>query len=302
MAVINGGSFAKDLLPFVGKWFDQEGKDLDPIYPKIFKVEKVEGRIIDEPTSAYFGLPVRKAEGAAVTYDSATQRYNKRYTVVDYALGFIITRNMLDDGMALVTGERMARNLRRSMHKGKDQVCAQVLNRAFNSSFTGGDGKELCATDHPTLSADLANEPTAAADLTEAALEQGCIDVGNMKDERGLRLNIKPRKLVIPLDLKFEAHRLLATTGRVGVADNDTNAIKDMGILPEPTVVNPYLTDDDAWFMLTDAPDGLKLKDRREIDLTTDNDFDTENAKFKSVMRFDVGWSDPRGVYGSPGA
>lgn len=302
MAVISGGSFAKDLLPFVGKWFGDEHKDYDPLYPKIFEVVQAKARFHDEPMVPGFGLPVQKAEGASVTYDSTQQGYNKRYSIIDYALGFIITRNMLDDGLALVNGERFSKKLKQSMVKGRESVCAAVLNRAFNSSYTGGDGKELCATDHTSQAGDLKNEPTTASDLDENALEQAYIDIVNMKDDRGLRIKVMPKKLIVPADLAMEAERLLKSEHRVGVANNDINAVKSIGLIPEGYMMHPYLTDADAWFILTDQQDGLKFLNRRDIDLTTDNDFDTENAKFKSVMRFDVGWTDFRAIYGSPGA
>ena len=302
MAVISGGSFAKDLLPFVGKWFGDELKDYEPLYPKIFEVMQAKARFHDEPLIPGFGLPVQKAEGASVTYDSTKQGYNKRYSIIDYALGFIITRNMLDDGMALVSGERFSKHLKRSMIKGRESVCAAVLNRAFNSSYTGGDGKEMCATDHPTQAGNQQNEPTTASDLDENALEQAYIDIFNTKDDRGLRVHVEARKLIVPPDLAFEAERLLKSEHIVDSANNDINAVKSMNIIPEGFMVHPYLSDADAWFILTDAPDGLKYLNRRDIDLSTDNDFDTENAKFKSVMRFDVGWTDFRGIYGSPGA
>ena len=304
MAVISGGSFAKDLLPFIGKWFGDEYKDFEPLYVGMMDVEKAKSRFVDEPLVAGFGLPVQKDEGSAVSYDAAKQGYNKRYTMIGYALGFIITRDMLDDGLALVNGERFARHLKRSMMKGREVVAANVYNNAFDTaSFAdGGDGKALLTTDHPTQSADLRNELATAADLSEAALEQVYVDIINMKDDRGLRIHIRPRKLIIPPDLKFEADRLLKSALRPATADNDINVVKDMGLIPEGSMVNPYLSDTDAWFVRTDAPDGVKMKMRRDIDLSTENDFDTENAKFKSVMRFDVGWTDPRGLFGSPGA
>lgn len=188
------------------------------------------------------------------------------------------------------------------MMKGREQTATQVLNRGFNSTYTGGDGKELFATDHPTLGADLANEPTVATDLDEAAIEQAHTDISNFKDERGLRMDVRMMKLILPLDLTFDAHRLLASINRVETANNDINAIRDMSLFPDGIVISPYLTDADAWFVKTDVKDGLKFKMRNDITLSNDNDFDTDNAKFKAIMRHDVGWSDPRGAYGSPGA
>ena len=295
--VINTGSFAKDLLPFIGKWFGDEYKDYEPLYSRIFKVEDASSRFVEEPLVSGFDLPVQMGDGEAVSYDNSKQGYNKRYTMNKYGLGFIITREMLDDGLALMNGEKFSRMLRGSMEKGREVISHNVLNNAFDSNFTGGDGKELCAADHPTMAADLDN--LASTDLSETSVEQAWIDIGNFKDDRGLKIHVMPKKLVIPLDEKFNADRILNSPLRVATADNDKNAVKDV---IDEVCVSPYITDTNAWYIITDANDGLKYKNRQDITLSTDNDFDTDNAKFKAIMRFDVGWTDPRGVYGSAGA
>ena len=301
MGAISSGSFVRDLQPFIGKWFDQAGKELRPLYPRVFEVAKANSLSVFEPSAAYFGLPAVIGEGEPVSYDTAKQMYTKQYTMVDYGLGFVITRNMLDDGQALAKGEKLAKQLRMSMEKGREQTAFDVLNNAFDSGVTGADGKELCARDHPTLEGDVANEPSTDSDLTEASLEQAMIDIDAFTDYRGLKLNVDAKDLIIPTALQFDAHRILKSNERVGVADNDANALKDMGMVRD-IIVSKYLDDSDAWFLTTDAPDGLKFQNRKDIELTTDNEFDTRNAKFKAIMRFDVGWSNPLGVYGSKGA
>ena len=209
----------------------------------------------------------------------------------------------MEDDLYDVIGQRRAQDLARSMRQTKENVAANVYNRAFNSSFVGGDGKELCATDHPNVAGGTwQNELTTAADLSEAALEQACIDIMKWADDRGLKIQVRPRSLIIPPDLVFEAERILMSPYRVGTANNDVNAIYNMGKFPEGIKVNQYLTDTDAWFIRTDAPHGMKYFERRGDEFSMDNDFDTENAKFKATSRFSFGWSDPRGVYGSPGA
>lgn len=303
MAVIAGGSFSKDLLPFIGKWFGDTLKNYEPLYTQVHEVNMISSRTIEDNLLPGFGLPVEKSEGAAITYDSTQQGYRKRYEVIDYALGFIVTRNMLDDGLAISRGERFARKLKESMIKGRETVVATTLQNAFDTNFTGGDSVALCVTNHPTQAADLANTPSTASDLDETSLEQMYVDIADWRDDRGLRIHVQARKLVVPPQLRFEAERLLKTELRTATANNDVNALRTTGLIPEGYMEHVYLNDDaDRWFVLTDAQDGLKYYNRREIDLETDNDFDTENARFKSVMRFSHGWTDPRGIYGSPGA
>jgi phage major head subunit gpT-like protein len=303
MAVITTGNFQKLLLPGIRKLFGDEYKDMPVLYPMYMDVVKSTRNFEEDTLYSGLGLGKIKPEGSAIQYDDTSQQYTKRYTNVTYANGFIITREMMEDGVAPFKAERLTKSLARGMVQTKDIVAANVMNRAFNSSYTGGDGKELCATDHPTLSSDLRNELSTAADLSEASLEQAIIDLSDFRDHRGLRMHHMPKKLLVPKELRFEARRILGSEGRVGVADNDLNAIKSLGDLGVgDVIVNNYLTDTDAWFIITDVPDGLKFQVRREMEIGTDNDFDTENAKFKATMRFDTGWTDPRGVFGSPGA
>ena len=218
-----------------------------------------------------------------------------------YALGFIITREIYEDDQYGQVGKRKANALARSMKQTKEIVAANIYNRATTAGYTGGDGKTLLATDHPNVAGgSWSNMPTTASDLSEAALEQAYIDIAAFRDDRGLLIAAKPKKLVIAPANAFEAKRILGSDGRVGTDNNDLNAVKTMGVIPEFTV-NHYLTDSDQWSIVTDVADGLKYFERRGDQFEMDNDFDTENAKYKATARYSFGWSDPRCFYGSVG-
>jgi phage major head subunit gpT-like protein len=235
-----------------------------------------------------------------------SQGYVNRYTHITYARGFIITREMYEDGIAVTVALRKAGALAFSMRQTKEVVAANVLNRAFNSSYTMGansDGKELCATDHPNKSGGTwRNELATAADLSEDSLEQACIDIGAFKTDKGMTIAVRPMKLIVPTAEEFNAYRIMKSIGRVDSANNDINALRASGKIPQGIAVNHYLTDADAWFLKTDCPDGLKYMERRADAFGSENDWDTENAKFKATTRFSVGWSDARSCFGSPGA
>jgi hypothetical protein len=219
-----------------------------------------------------------------------------------YALGFIITREMMDDDQYDVVGQRKAQGLAFSMRQTKEIVVANLYNRAFNASYTGGDGVSMVNASHPNVAGGTwSNQIGTAADLSEAALEQACIDIAGFTNDRGLLIGVRPESLIISRYMPFEAKRILQTDGRVGTANNDLNAIKDMGMIPK-VVVNHYLTDADAWFIKTNVKNGLKLFERDADSFDTDNDWDTENAKFKARARYAVGWTDPRAIYASAGA
>ena len=219
-----------------------------------------------------------------------------------YALGFVVTREMFEDDQYDVVGQRKAKGLARSMRQTKEIIGANIFNRAFDSNYVGGDSKEMCATDHPNVAGGtFSNELTTAADLSEAALEQAAIDIYAFTDDRGLLIAAKPKKLLVASANQFEAARILGADGRVGTDLNDPNVLKDMGIFSN-VITNHYLTDPDAWFILTNVKDGLKYFERRGDAFEMDNDFDTENAKFKATARYSFGWSDPRAIYGSAGA
>lgn len=219
-----------------------------------------------------------------------------------YALGFIITREIMEDDQYDVVGQRKAQGLARSLRQTKEIVGANVYNRAFTAGFVGGDGVTLLNAAHPNFAGGTqSNVLATAADLSEAALEQAAIDIAGWTDDRGLLIAVRPKALIIPRQLMFEAKRILYTDGRVGTDNNDLNAIKTMGLIPE-VVTNHYLTDTDAWFIRTDVANGMKHFERRADSFDMDNEFDTENAKFKATSRYSFGWTDWRGLYGTPGA
>ena len=302
MGVITTSSFAKALWPGVNAWYGKAYNDYATEWDQLFEKNTSKKAYEEDVGVSGFGLARVKAEGAPIEYDSERQGWTTRYNHVVYALGFIITREMFEDDQYDMVGQRKAKGLARSIRQTKEIVGANIFNRAFNSSYKGGDQKEMCATDHPLVAGGtFSNELTTAADLSEAALEQAAIDIYAFTDDRGLLIAAKPKKLVIASANQFEAARILDADGRTGTDSNDPNVLKNKGIIPQ-TVVNHYLTDSDAWFILTDVNDGLKYFERRGDAFEMDNDFDTENAKFKATARYSFGWTDPRGVFGSPGA
>jgi hypothetical protein len=306
MAVITTGNFAKDLVPGVRTWFQTKYKEYPIEYLDIFEKQVSTKAFEEEVGITGFGLAQIKTEGAGIAYDDQSQGYVNRYVHVTYGLGFIITREMHDDGISVTVALRRASALAYSLRQTKETVCANVVNRAFNPAYTMGtnsDGKELCATDHPNKSGGTwRNELATAADLSESALEQACIDIGALKTDRGLTIAIRPLSLHIPTALEFDAYRILKSIGRVDTANNDINAIRASGKIPQGVKVNHYFTDPDAWFIKTDCPDGMKYMERRADAFGSENDWDTENAKFKGTSRYSVGFSDPRSFFGSPGA
>ena len=306
MGVITTSNFAKDLVPGVKTWFGQKYKEYPIEYLDIFEKMTSTRAFEEEVGVTGFGLAAIKTEGGGIAYDTQEQGFISRYTHVTYGLGFIITREMYEDGIAVTVALRRASALAFSFRQTKEIVGANILNRAFNSAYTMGsnsDGKELCATDHPNKSGGTwRNELTTAADLSEAALEQACIDIAAFTTDRGLTIAIMPQTLIIPPTLEFDAFRILESIGQSGSANNDINALRASKKFPGGVKVNHYLTDSDAWFIKTNCPDGLKYMERRADSFGTEQDFDTENAKFKATFRGSFGWSDPRGIFGSPGA
>jgi phage major head subunit gpT-like protein len=301
--VITTSHFGKALWPGINAWYGKAYEDYPVEYTDLFDTFQSSKAFEEDVMVSSFGLAPVKEEGAAIQYDSEQQGFISRYSHVTYALGFIITREMFDDDQYDIVGQRRAQALARSMRQTKETVAANVYNRAFNSSYTGGDGKELCATDHPNVAGGTwANELTTAADLSEASLEQAIIDMMAWTDDRGLLIAAMPEKLIIPPELVFEAERILESPLRVGTADNDANALKNLGKFRGGVTVNHYLTDADAWFIRTNVSNGMKHFERKADSFAEDNDFDTDNAKFKASARYSFGWSDPRGIFGSPGA
>ena len=299
---INTSSFAKALYPGVNKWYGAAYDEYPVEYLKIFDKNSSKRNFEEEVGQSGFGLAVEKSEGGAISYDTARQGFTTRYTHVVYGLGFVITREMVEDDLYETIGKKKAQALAFSMRQTKEIVAANVYNRAFTAGYTGGDGSILCVSSHPNIAGGTqSNVIATAADLSEAALEQACIDIAGFTDDRGNAIAVRPKQLIIPRQLIWEAKRILGTDGRVDTPNNDLNALKTLGSIPE-VVANHYLTDTDAWFVRTDARDGMKYFERRADEFTMDNDFDTENAKFKATGRYVFGWSDWRGVYGSAGA
>ena len=299
---ITTGSHPKALWPGIHAWFGSSYKENPTEYTEIFKVDTSEKNYEEDVMITGFGLAPVKNEGATYSYDSESQGFTKRYKHVAYGLGYIVTREELADNLYEKVSKQRSKRLAFSMRQTRETVGANILNRAFNSSYTGGDSVELLSTAHTTLSGNQANELSVAADLSEASLEDLLIIVADAKNDRGLKIALRGMKLIVPTAELFEACRILNSTLRVGSANNDVNAIKNLGLLPEGYVVNHYLTDTDAWFVKTDAPNGLMWFDREAVEFKQDNDQDTDNAKAKSYMRFSTGWTDWRGMYGSPGS
>ena len=303
MGIITTSNFAKDLIPGVKTWFGMKYKEYPIEYKDIFEIGKSTRAYEEEAGVTGFGLAAVKTEGAGIAYDSQEQGFVNRYTHITYGLGFIITREMYEDGIAVTISLRRANALAFSIRQTKEIIGANVLNRAFTAAYTMGansDGKELCATDHPNKSGGTwSNELTVAADLSEAALEQACIDISNFTTDRGLTIAIMPQQLIIPADLEFDAFRILESIGQSNSANNDINALRASKKFPKGIAVNHYLTDTNNWFIRTNCPDGLKYMERRADAFGSENDFDTENAKFKATFRGSFGWSDARTIFGS---
>ena len=292
----------KELEPGLNALFGLEYDRYENQHTEIFDTENSDRAFEEEVMLGGFANASVKEEGSGVSYDAAQETFTSRYTHETIALAFSLTEEAVEDNLYDKISTRYTKALARSMANTKQVKAAAVLNNAFNSSFAGGDGKELCATDHPILAGTFKNELSTAADLNETSLEQALIDIADMKDERGLKIALQGTKLIIPINLQFVAERLMKSQGRVVTADNDINAIANMGMLPQGYVVNNFLTDTDAFFIKTDAPNGLKHFVRAPIRTAMEGDFDTGNVRYKARERYSFGFSDPRGIFGSPGA
>jgi hypothetical protein len=300
---ISRSQLVKELEPGLNALFGLEYSRYENEHAEIFITETSDRAFEEEVMLTGFNGAEVKQEGAPVVFDQASEAYTSRYTHETIALAFAITEEAIEDNLYDRLASRYTRALARSMANTKQVKAAAVLNNAFNSAFTGGDGKELIATDHPLANGGtFSNELATAADLNETSLEQSLIDIAAFVDERGLRIAIQGRKLIVPKELQFTAERILKTPLRTATADNDINAIKNMGMIPEGYRVNHFLTDTDAFFIMTDAPNGLKHFVRSPIKTAIEGDFDTGNVRFKARERYVFGFSDPRGIFGSPGA
>ena len=300
---ISRSQLVKELEPGLNALFGLEYDRYDNQHADIFDTENSDRAFEEEVMLSGFGNAKTKDEGASVEYDDAQETFTARYTHDTIALAFSITEEAVEDNLYDKISSRYTKALARSMMNAKQVKAANVLNNGFNSSYTGGDGVELFSTAHPTVSGgNVKNELSTAADLNETSLEQALIDIAGIKDERGLKVALNGMKMIIPVNLQFTAERLMKSNLRSGTADNDINANRSMGMIPQGYVVNNYLTDTDAFFIKTDAPNGMKHFQRTPVSTKMEGDFDTGNVRYKARERYSFGWSDWRGIFGSPGA
>lgn len=300
---ISRSQLLKELLPGLNALFGLEYKKYGEEHKEIYETENSERSFEEETKLSGFGSAPVKAEGASIAYDNAQEAWTARYTHETIAMGFAITEEAVEDNLYDSLSSRYTKALARAMAYTKQVKAASVLNNAFAAGTTYGDGKALCATDHPLVGGGTnSNRPTVGVDLNETSLENAVIQIAAWTDERGLLIAAKPKKLVIPPALQFVAERLMKTDLRVATADNDINALKSMGSIPGGYTVNHFLTDTNAWFMLTDVPNGLKHFVRTAMSTGMDGDFDTGNVRYKARERYSFGVSDPLGIYGSPGS
>ena len=299
---ISRNQLVKELEPGLNALFGLEYKNYDNEHSEIYDTESSDRAFEEEVMLSGFAEAPVKTEGSGVSFDNAQEVFTARYTHETIALAFSLTEEAVEDNLYDKLSGRYTKALARSMATTKQIKAAAILNGAFTTS-TGGDGVVLCSRTHPTVSGpDLANTLATAADLSETSLEQALIDISAFTDERGLKVAVQGLKLIIPKELQFTADRILKSTLRVGTADNDINAVRNMGMIPQGYSVNHYLTDPDAFFIKTDAPNGMKMFQRVGISTGFEGDFDTGNVKYKARERYSFGFSDPRGLYGSPGA
>jgi hypothetical protein len=303
MGIMNTGNHPKDLFPgvigFFGHIYDEHMIE----WKECCEIQQSDKLYEERVQRVGLGLAPVKTQGAAISQDEETQGYISRITNVVYALGGIVTREAIEDGQYESIAMRLARCLAFSVRQTEENVAANTwFNRAFNSSFTGGDGVELISNAHPEVGGNQSNILSPAADFSEVALEDLLIQIMNALDSRGLKISLVADNVIGSPSLAFEFTRVLESQWQSGTANNDINAIKQMGMVPGGSMVNHYITDPDAWFVRTNAPEGLIFQERRAVEFGNDNDFLTENARMKTTRRFGTGWGDWRGLYGSPGA
>jgi len=302
MSTITTGQIAKLLWPGLNARWGLKYNEHAPQWRELVDVESSDMAYEEDQELTGFGLAPIKPQGQPTSYDTAQQGVTTRYTHIAYSLGFVITREAVKDNLYEKIGMQRTGSLAFSMRQTKENVVANVYNRSTNGSYVGADGVSLLSASHPTMIGTQSNVIAVAADLSEASLEDLVIQIGQATNSRGLKIAIRPRSLVVPVQLQFEAARILRSALQNDTANNAINALKAMGSFPDGVKVNNYLTDPDAFFIRTDAPDGLKLFEREEVDFSQDGDFDTDNLKYKAYERYSTGWSDWRGLYGSPGA
>ena len=299
---ISRGQLVKELEPGLNALFGLEYNNYANEHAEIFDTENSDRAFEEEVMLSGFANAPIKAEGTSISFDSAQETFTARYTHETLALAFAITEEAIEDNLYDRLASRYTKALARSMANTKQVKAANVLNNAFSSSSAGGDGKELCATDHPIVAGTDRNELSTAADLNETSLEQSLIDIAAFTDERGLKIAAQGVKMIIPSALQFTAERLMKSSGRTGTADNDINAVVSKGMVPQGYAVNHYLTDTDAFFIKTDVPNGLKHFVRAPMKTAMEGDFTTGNVRYKARERYSFGFSDWRGIFGSPGA
>jgi hypothetical protein len=300
---ISRAQLLKELLPGLNALFGLEYAKYGEEHKEIYETESSERSFEEETKLSGFSAAPVKNEGSAIQYDNAQEAFTARYTHETIAMGFAITEEAIEDNLYDSLSSRYTKALARAMAYTKQVKAAYVLNNAFTGGPTYGDGQVLCSTAHPLVSGGTnSNRPTTGADLNETSLENAVIQIAAWTDERSLLIAAKPRKLVVPPSLMFVATRLLETELRVGTTDNDINALKSNGSIPEGYTVNHYLTDPNAWFLITDVPNGLKHFVRTPLQNGMDGDFDTGNVRYKARERYSFGVSDPLGIFGSPGS
>ena len=300
---ISRAQLAKELEPGLNALFGMEYGRYENQHSEIYTTESSDRAFEEEVMLSGFGAAPVKLEGSGVSFDDANESFTARYNHETIALAFAITEEAVEDNLYDRISARYTRALARSMAHTKQVKAAAVLNNAFDSSVTGGDGKELCATDHPLITGGtFANEPSTAADLNETSLEDALISIAGFVDERGLKIALRGTKLIIPRQLQFTAERLMSSVLRSATSDNDVNALRSMGMLPQGYTVNDFLTDTDAFFIMTDTPRGFLHFERTPLSTNMEADFDTGNMRYKARERYSFGFSDPRCVFGSPGA
>ena len=300
---ITRSQLLKELEPGLNALFGMDYDRYDNEHAEIFDTENSDRAFEEEVMLAGFGQAPVKGEGSAISYDTAGESYTARYTHDTIALAFAITEEAVEDNLYDKLSARYTRALARSMSNTKQVKGASVLNNAFDSNYKGGDGVQLVSNAHPTFGGgNFSNTPATQSDLNETSLEQALIDIAAFIDERGLKIALKGMKLIINPALQFTAERILKSEQRVSTADNDINALRSGGYLPQGFTVNHFLTDPDAFFIKTDAPNGLKHFVRSPLKTAMEGDFETGNARYKARERYSFGWSDPRAIYGSQGA
>lgn len=300
---ISRAQLLKELLPGLNALFGLEYARYGEEHKEIYETETSERSFEEETKLSGFSAAPVKNEGSAIAYDNAQEAWTARYNHETIAMGFSITEEAVEDNLYDSLSSRYTKALARAMAYTKQVKAAYVLNQGFNASVTYGDGVSLFSTQHPLISGGVnSNRPSTAADLNETSLENAVIQIAAWTDERGLLIAAKPKKLIVPPALQFVATRLLETELRVGTADNDINALKNNGSIPDGYTINHWLTDTNAWFLTTDVPNGLKHFVRTPLQNSMDGDFDTGNVRYKARERYSFGVSDPLGVYGSPGA